>query len=154
MSGMDSQTNVLSNGNVVFITENGQLQLEIKQDHDTFWLTQAQIAQLFDTSIDNVSLHLKNIYADEELSELATVEDFSVVRQEGKRQVRRHLKHYNLDAIISVGYRVSSKRATSFRIWATQTLKQHLVEGYTLNQTRLEQRGVESIRRSSCFHKP
>ncbi|MCD8557766.1 MAG: virulence protein RhuM/Fic/DOC family protein [Shewanella xiamenensis] len=143
MSGMDSQTNVLSNGNVVFITENGQLQLEIKQDHDTFWLTQAQIAQLFDTSIDNVSLHLKNIYADEELSELATVEDFSVVRQEGKRQVRRHLKHYNLDAIISVGYRVSSKRATSFRIWATQTLKQHLVEGYTLNQTRLEQRGVE-----------
>lgn len=129
--------------NEIFITQDGQLQLEIKRSNDSLWLTQAQMSGLFDTSIDNISLHLKNIYAEEELAESLTVEDFSVVRLEGKRQVKRNLKHYNLDAIISVGYRVSSKRATSFRIWATKTLKQHLIEGYTLNQQRLAERGIE-----------
>lgn len=129
--------------NEIFITQDGQLQLEIKRSNDSLWLTQAQMSGLFDTSIDNISLHLKNIYAEEELAESLTVEDFSVVRLEGKRQVKRNLKHYNLDAIISVGYRVSSKRATSFRMWATKTLKQHLIEGYTLNQQRLAERGIE-----------
>lgn len=127
----------------IYQSEDGQVQLEIKLDQQTLWLSQAQISELFDTSTDNVSLHLKNIYAEQELSEEATTEDFSVVRQEGKRQVKRKLKHYNLDAIISVGYRVNSGRATQFRIWATQTLKQHLVEGYTLNQQRLQERGIE-----------
>lgn len=129
--------------NEVFITQDGQLQLEIKRSGDSLWLTQAQMAELFDTSIDNISLHLKNIYAEDELLENSTIEDFSVVRLEGKRQVKRKLKHYNLDAIISVGYRVSSKRATLFRIWATKTLKQHLIDGYTLNQQRLAERGIE-----------
>nr|WP_246316269.1 virulence protein RhuM/Fic/DOC family protein [Tepidicella baoligensis] len=110
---------------------------------ETVWLTQAQMAELFDTSTDNISLHLKNIYADKELQEPATTEDFSVVRQEGARQVKRQLKHYNLDAIISVGYRVNSSRATRFRQWATRVLRQHLVEGYTLNQQRLQERGIE-----------
>ncbi|WP_194090675.1 RhuM family protein [Vibrio hibernica] len=129
--------------NEIFITQDGQLQLEIKRSNDTLWLTQAQMSELFDTSIDNISLHLKNIYAEDELVENSTIEDFSIVRLEGKRQVKRKLKHYNLDAIISVGYRVSSKRATLFRIWATKTLKQHLIEGYTLNQQRLVERGIE-----------
>lgn len=129
--------------NEIFITQDGQLQLEIKRTGDSLWLTQAQMAELFDTSIDNISLHLKNIYAEDELLENSTIEDFSVVRLEGKRHVKRKLKHYNLDAIISVGYRVSSKRATLFRIWATKTLKQHLIEGYTLNQQRLAERGIE-----------
>ena len=102
-----------------------------------------QMAALFDTSADNVGLHLKNIYQEGELKEVPTTEDFSVVRQEGKRQVRRSITHYNLDAIISVGYRVSSKRATQFRQWATQVLKEHLVQGYTLNQRRLTERGIE-----------
>ncbi|WGU69307.1 RhuM family protein [Capnocytophaga canimorsus] len=98
---------------------------------------------MFDTSTDNIGLHLKNIFLEEELDEFSTTEDFSVVRQEGKRQVKRTLKHYNLDAILSVGYRVSSKRATQFRKWATQTLKQHLVQGYTINEQRLKERGIE-----------
>src|SRR5699024_7289273 len=101
------------------------------------------MAELFDTSTDNISLHLKNIYQESELNENPITEDFSVVRQEGKRQVQRRIKHYNLDAIISVGYRVSSKRATQFRLWATRILKQHLVEGYSLNQRRLQERGIE-----------
>ena len=127
----------------IYQSEDGQLELKVAFDHETVWLTQAQMAELFDTSTDNVSLHLKNVYATQELNEQATTEDFSVVRQEGRRQVQRKLKHYNLDAVISVGYRVSSTRATQFRIWATRTLKQHLVEGYTLNQSRLQARGVE-----------
>ncbi len=101
------------------------------------------MSELFDTSTDNIGLHLKNIFLDKELQEAATTEDFSVVRREGERQVRRQLKHYNLDAIISVGYRVNSTRATRFRQWATGVLRQHLVDGYTLNQHRLKERGIE-----------
>lgn len=127
----------------IYTTTDGQASLHVSLDGDTVWLTQAQMALLFDTSSDNISLHLKNIYAEQELIEKATVEDFSVVRQEGSREVKRRLKHYNLDAIISVGYRVSSARATQFRQWATRTLRQHLVQGYTLNQERLQARGVE-----------
>ena len=127
----------------IFQSADGQLELKVAFDQDTVWLTQAQMAELFSTSTDNVSLHLKNVYATQELKEQATTEYFLVVRQEGKRQVQRTIKDYNLDAVISVGYRVSSTRATQFRIWATRTLKQHLVDGYTLNQSRLQARGVE-----------
>ena len=127
----------------LFVSEDGQAQLEVALEQETVWLSQAQMALLFDTSTDNIGLHLKNIYREGELSEGATTEDFSVVRQEGKRTVKRRIKHYNLDAIISVGYRVSSKRATQFRQWATRVLKHHLVQGYTLNQKRLAERGVE-----------
>lgn len=102
------------------------------------WLSQRQMAEVFDTSTDNISLHLKNIYAEGELDEAATTEESSVVRPEGARQVRRKVRQYNLDAIISVGYRVSSKRAVAFRQWATRTLREHLTQGYTLNRQRLE----------------
>lgn len=127
----------------IFITQDGQSQLRVALDKDTVWLTQVQMAELFDTSTDNISLHLKNIFLQDELNETATTEEFSVVREERARRVQRQLKHYNLDVIISVGYRISSKRATQFRQWATQTLKQHLVQGYTLNQKRLQERGIE-----------
>lgn len=127
----------------LFTSDDGEAQLEVALDRETVWLNQAQMAELFDTSTDNISLHLKNIFQEDELNEPTTTEDYSVVRQEGDRQVRRRIKHYNLDAIISVGYRVSSKRATQFRQWATRTLKEHLVQGYTLNQRRLVERGVE-----------
>ncbi len=126
----------------IVIFESGDQPVQVRLEGETVWLTQAQMAELFDTSTDNISLHLKNVYTDNELHESATTEDFSVVRQEGTRQVKRQLKHYNLDAIISVGYRVSSARATQFRIWATNTLRQHLVEGYTLNQQRLREHGI------------
>ncbi len=127
----------------LFISQDGQAQLEVALEQETVWLSQAQMGQLFDTTPENVLMHLKNIFKDEELDEPATAKEFLVVRQEGKRTVKRRIKHYNLDAIISVGYRISSKRATQFRQWATSVLKQHLVQGYTLNQKRLAERGVE-----------
>ncbi|WP_392419877.1 RhuM family protein [Capnocytophaga canis] len=127
----------------IFTTDDEKISLQVSLEKETVWLTQLQMSFLFDTSTDNIGLHLKNIFLEEELDEFSTTEDFSVVRQEGKRQVKRTLKHYNLDAILSVGYRVSSKRATQFRKWATQTLKQHLVLGYTINEQRLKERGIE-----------
>lgn len=101
----------MTNSIEIYQSDDGQVQLDIRLEQDTLWLTQSQISELFATSTDNVSLHLKNIYAEQELRESATTEDFLVVRQEGKRHVKRKLKHYNLDAIISMGYRVSSSRA-------------------------------------------
>ena len=106
---------------------------------ETVWLTQKGMANLFDCSTDNISLHLKNIYAEGELSEAATTEESSVVQTEGNRQVRRPAKFYNLDAIISVGYRVNSRRATHFRIWATGILKEYMTKGFVLDDERLKQ---------------
>lgn len=100
---------------------------------ETFWLTQSGMAELFDCSTDNISLHLKNVYKDEELDVEATTEKISVVHREGNREVRRTLDHYNLDAIIAVGYRVNSKKATRFRQWATKTLKEYITKGFVLN---------------------
>ena len=99
---------------------------------ETVWLTQKAMAELFDCTPDNISLHLKNIYTDGELIENATAEEFSVVQQEGSRQVKRNILFYNLDAIISVGYRVNSRRATQFRIWATGVLKEYMTKGFNL----------------------
>lgn len=127
----------------IYQTHQGETQVEVRFENDTVWLSQAQMAQLFDTSADNISLHLKNIFLEAELDEKLTTEDFSVVRQEGKRQVSRNIKHYNLDAIISVGYRVKSVSATKFRIWATARLKEYLLKGYAINQERLTQNAHE-----------
>lgn len=106
---------------------------------ETVWLNQQAMAELFDCSADNISLHLRNIYADQELDESATTEEFSVVQQEGARQVQRRKKFYNLDAIISVGYRVNSRRATHFRIWATGVLKEYMIKGFAMDDERLKQ---------------
>ncbi len=106
---------------------------------DTVWLTQKGMAKLFDCTTDNISLHLKNIYTEGELAESATTEESSVVQTEGNRQVRRPAKLYNLDAIISVGYRVNSRRATHFRIWATGILKEYMTKGFVLDDERLKQ---------------
>ncbi|MEY4531625.1 MAG: hypothetical protein RLZZ156_2346 [Deinococcota bacterium] len=123
----------------IFQTQTGELQVRLDVGQDTVWLNQAQMAELFNTSTDNIGLHLKNIYSELELQEESTTEDFSVVRLEGVRRVKRQLKHYNLDAIISVGYRVSSRQAVQFRQWATRTLREHLIRGFTVNQQRLQQ---------------
>ncbi|MBN6079501.1 virulence protein RhuM/Fic/DOC family protein [Aggregatibacter actinomycetemcomitans] len=127
----------------IYTSQDGKVSLTVSFEKETVWLSQSEMAKLFSTSTDNISLHLKNIYLEHELDEISTTEDFSVVRQEGKRKVKRTIKYYNLDAIISVGYRISSKRATQFRQWATQTLKQYLVQGYALNERRLQERGIE-----------
>jgi len=131
---------------VVYEAPNGEVSLDVRLEQETVWLTRRPMADVFRTSLDNISLHLKNVFADGELDRGATTEDFSVVRSEGDRRVRRRIRHYNLDAIISVGYRVSSKRAVRFRQWATRTLREHLVSGYTLNQRRLAERGLREAR--------
>ncbi|WP_076421042.1 virulence protein RhuM/Fic/DOC family protein [Colwellia sp. UCD-KL20] len=134
---------MINNAVEIYQNEDGSLQLAITFQHESLWLAQSQLAELFNTSTDNISLHLKNIFKSGELLESATTEDFSIVRQEGSRKVTRRIKHYNLDAIISVGYRVNSTQATRFRQWATKTLKQHLLQGYTLNQQRLTENANE-----------
>ncbi len=131
---------------VVYEAPDGKVRVDVKLEQETVWLTQRQMATVFHTSIDNVGLHLKHIYAERELEETATTEEFSAVQTEGKRQVRRSLRHYNLDAIISVGYRVNSRRGVCFRQWATHTLRDHLVRGYTMNERRLAERGLREAR--------
>lgn len=121
--------------------DDGTPALEVRLDAETVWLSQQQIAELFQTSQQNVSLHLRNIYAEGELDEAATHKDFLSVRREGAREVRRALAHYNLDAIISVGYRVKSKIATQFRIWATERLREYLVKGFTMDDAKLKNLG-------------
>lgn len=105
---------------------------------ETFWMTQKAMAELFDCSTDNISLHLKNIFREDELDEKSTTEFFSVVQKEGNRNVSRNVKCYNLDAIIAVGYRVNSKKATRFRQWATKTLKEYIIKGFVLNDDMLK----------------
>lgn len=140
---MNLWARALQNNTVIYQNEDGSLQLPIALKQETFWLTQSEIATLFSTSTDNVSLHLKNIYKTRELLEDATTEYYSAVRKEGNRQVNRVLKHYNLDAILSIGYRVNSNNATKFRQWATTTLKNHLLLGYSINQKRFESNAAE-----------
>ena len=137
-------TNTNANGQIaIYQTPDGQTQIDVRFEQDSVWLTQRQMGEVFDTTPENILMHLKNIFRDAELAESSTAKDFLAVQTEGKRQVERNLKHYNLDAIISVGYRVSSKRAVQFRQWATQRLREYLVQGYTLNQLRFDQNAAE-----------
>lgn len=122
---------------VLYQAADGSVELKLRLEHETLWLSQRQMALLFDKDTDTIGLHLRNIYGEGELDEAATTEESSVVQTEGKRQVRRRVRLYNLDAVISVGYRVSSRRGTQFRIWATRVLRDHLVKGYTANAARL-----------------
>jgi hypothetical protein len=132
---------VNSSSIVIYQAEDGATRVDVKFDHETVWLTQSQIASLFDCTGDNVSLHLKNIFEAGELDSSTTTENFSVVRQEGERMVNRVLTHYNLDAILSIGYRVNSKNATQFRRWATERLKEYMIKGFTMDDERLKRIG-------------
>jgi hypothetical protein len=114
------------------------MRIDVRLEGETAWLAQALMAELFQTTIPNVSMHLRNVYAEGELQAAATVKEFLIVRQEGSRQVSRAVEHYNLDAIISVGYRVKSAVATRFRIWATQKLREFIVKGFVLDDERLK----------------
>lgn len=129
--------------NNIEIFESAKGEIQVKLDNETVWLSQRQLSEVFLTTPENILMHFKNIYKEKELSIEATTKDFLVVQKEGKRQVQRNIKHYNLDAIISVGYRVQSKTATKFRQWATKLLKQHLTQGYTLNKQRFEDNALE-----------
>jgi len=127
----------------IYKTLDGKTSIEVKLEKDTVWLSQKQMAELFDKDSDTIGLHLKNIFKSRELEEFSTTEKYSVVRQEGKRKVKRQIKFYNLDAIISVGYRVNSKQGVLFRKWATQLLKDYLIKGYAINQLRLQKQAEQ-----------
>lgn len=126
--------NELDNKIVIYQTEDGKTQLDVKLENETVWLTQAQMTELFQTTKQNISLHINNIFKEGELDSKATVKEYLTVQHEGKRTVRRKVKYYDLDVIISVGYRVKSIRGTRFRQWATSVLKDYLIKGYAINQ--------------------
>ena len=123
---------------ILYTTDDGKSQIQLRAKDQTVWLSQREMAELFDVSTDNVGLHLKNIYEDGELSREATAEESSVVQTEGTRQVQRPVTLYNLDAILAVGYRVRSPRGVQFRRWASTVLKEYLVKGFVLDDERLK----------------
>ena len=124
--------------NEIILFENQDVKLEVNMKDETVWLSQQQMAELFDSSRTNIIEHINNIYSDGELDKISTCQDFRQVRKEGKRDVVRNIPFYNLDMIISVGYRVNSKRGIIFRKWANKVLKDYLLKGYVVNQKRLE----------------
>ena len=123
---------------IIYRNENGDIKLDVRLDGDTVWLTQKMMAELFDVTVPNVNMHLKKIYDEAELSRNSTIQEFLIVQKEGNREISRKVEFYNLDAIIAIGYRINSKRATQFRIWATQTLKEYIVKGFVLDDERLK----------------
>ncbi|HEU0198367.1 MAG TPA: RhuM family protein [Nevskiaceae bacterium] len=127
------------------IFEGDRQPVEVRLEGETVWLTQRQMAELFDKDVRTINEHVGNVYAEGELEREPTIRKFRIVRQEGSRQVQRDVEHYNLDAIISVGYRVKSQRGVRFRQWATRVLREHLTQGYSLNEHRLAQRGVAEL---------
>jgi hypothetical protein len=131
---------------VIYSPKEGETQIEVRLLSDNLWLSQRLMAELFGKDQFTIGTHIKNIYLEGELEENSTTENSSVIQMEGKRKVKRNVKLYNLDVILSVGYRVISKRGTDFRIWANKVLKSYLTKGYGLDQKRFE----HSIRKSSC----
>lgn len=123
---------------VIYQTEGGQTKIEVRLEGETLWLTQAGLAEVYQTTVPNINIHIKNIYEEGELDEDSTVKDYLIVQTEGSRQVNRQVKHYNLDMIISVGYRIKSRVATHFRRWATEQLREYIVKGFVLNDERLK----------------
>lgn len=133
---MENKNNI-----IIYTSPDNKTEVTVQMQDDSVWLTLSQLAELFDKDSQTISDHLKNIFSTEELVHESTTRNFRVVRKEGQREVSREIEHYNLDAIISVGYRVNSKRGTAFRIWATQRLREYLVQGYSINQSRLDELG-------------
>ena len=123
---------------ILYTTQGGNIEIEVRLENETVWFTQADMAELFQTTPQNITLRLKAIYAEGELKEEATCKEYLQVQTEGPRQISRQRKYYNLEAIIAVGYSVRSHRGTQFRIWATERLKEYLVKGFTLDDDRLK----------------
>jgi hypothetical protein len=127
----------------IYRSAEGNIEIEVQITDDTIWLTQRQLSELFEKDVRTINEHIKNIYNSQELVADSTIRNFRIVRQEGNREISREVDHYNLDMIISVGYRVNSKRGIQFRQWATKMLKDYLIEGVAINQKRLEQRDIK-----------
>ena len=126
---------------VIYTSKDAVIKVDTTIVDDTIWMSQNELAKLFDTTKNNISLHMKNIFESGELEESSTVKNFLTVQKEGTRNVKRMVTHYNLDAIIAVGYRINSKRATDFRIWATKILKEYMIKGFSLNDEFLKNNG-------------
>ena len=127
-----------NNSILIYQSADGKIAVDTTYEAENLWLSQKLMATLFECTPENILIHIKNIYETAELEESATTKDFLVVQKEGNRDVKRNIKHYNLDLIISVGYRVNSFRGTQFRIWATQRLKEYLLQGFILNEEKLK----------------
>lgn len=140
MTTANNRTEIKGTGGeiVLYRTKDGRTAVDVRLEKETVWLTQKQMALLFGKDSDTVGLHIRNLYREKELDATTTTEESSVVQEEGRRRVERTVRFYNLDVIISVGYRVKSTMGTQFRIWATQILKDHILKGYTLNEKRLQ----------------
>lgn len=126
------------NNIVIYQSKEGKVKIDVKLFDETLWLSQQQMAELYDTTKQNISLHIKNIFDEKELDEASTVKEFLTVKKEGKRSVERNVKYYNLDMIISLGYRIKSRVATNFRIWANERLKEYIIKGFTMDDDRLK----------------
>ncbi len=129
----------------IFQSQDNKTEIQVIVQSDSVWLSQKQMSELFEKDADTIGLHLRNVYKSGELQENATTEKYSVVQKEGDRNIKRRVKFYNLDAIISVGYRVNSKRGVQFRIWANQVLKDYLINGFAVNERRLTSQ-IESLK--------
>jgi len=136
---------------ILYKTEDGKVKIEVDLKDETVWLSQKQMAELFNKSIKTINEHIKNIFKEGELEEKRTIRKFQIVQIEGKREVKRMIDFFNLDVVISVGYRVKSQRGTQFRIWATNLLKQHLIEGYTINEKRLKEQNSKLLQLQSTI---
>jgi hypothetical protein len=129
---------------LLYQSEDGQTKIDVRLEDETVWLSQVQMAELFQTTKQNISLHIKNIFDEGELNEISSVKEYLTVQTEGKREVQRNLGFYNLDVIISVGYRVKSPQGTKFRQWATKRIHEYIVKGFTMDDNRLKQEGARS----------
>ena len=132
----------MNNNNIlIYVSKDGNVKVDVNFQNDDIWMSQEVMANLYGTTKNNISMHLKNIFEEGELEKNSTVKKILTVQREGNRNVSRNIEHYNLDAIIAVGYRINSKKATEFRIWATKVLKEYLIKGFTLNDERLKNNG-------------
>ncbi|MDP8051717.1 virulence protein RhuM/Fic/DOC family protein [Pasteurella atlantica] len=128
---------------LIYKDDNGNVAIDVRLEDETVWLSQVQMAELFEKDVRTINEHIKNVFNEQELEEIATIRKFRIVRQEGSRQIKREIEHYNLDMIISIGYRVKSRQGVAFRRWATSRLKDYLIKGYAINQQRLLQNSQE-----------
>lgn len=138
----------MGNNPLVYQAKDGSLHLEVSLEDDTIWLTQKQMSELFKKDVRTINEHIQNIYVEEELLQKSTIRKFRIVRMEGNREITRNIEHYNLDVVISVGYRVKSNEGTRFRVWANKVLKDYLISGYALDQQRLKSSQIQEIQKT------
>jgi len=130
------------NNIIIYTSKDGNIKVDVNIENDTIWMNQDVMASLYDTTKQNISYHLRNIFKEGELDKNSTVKNFLTVQNEGNRKVKRNIEHYDLDVIIAVGYRINSKKATEFRIWATKILKEYMIKGFALNDEKMKNNGT------------